>query len=121
MELLEFLPKPLLDGLHAAKRRQARRGSRLHIRAGDAVFPVLRQWKGGFSLDADKAPHLRGLVDLYDGPRHLLQGLIVVSREEDGEIRCEYKSFTRASEAQPVDFWQGENAPRGFLGHIPAE
>ena len=121
MDLLEFLPKPLLDGLHAAKRRQARRGSRLHIRAGEAIFPVLRQWQGGFSLDAEKAPKLRGLVDLYDGPRHLLQGLIVVSCEEDGEIRCEYKCFTRASEAQPVDFWQGENAPRGFLGHIPAE
>lgn len=119
--MLELLPKHLLDGFHAAQRRQARRRSRLHIRVGEAVFPVLRQWPGGFSLDAASAPRLRGLVDLYDGPRHILQGLIVAWVEDADEIRCEFKRATVVSDGPAADFWRGEPGPAGFIGYIPAD
>ena len=125
--MLELLPKDLLDGFRAARRRQARRRSRLHIRVGEAVFPILRQWPGGFSLDATSTPRLRGLVDLYDGPRHILQGLIVAWVETDAgaaeadEIRCEFKHVTFVAEGPAADFWRGEPGPVGFLGYIPAD
>lgn len=43
------------------------------VKAGEAVFPVLRIWDGGFAVAADLVPVLSGLVDLYDGTEHLGQ------------------------------------------------
>jgi len=65
--MLEFLPKEIRDGLAAAKKRDQVRKSRLRVQLGEAVFPILRMWDGGIALDADRTPHLRGLIDVYDG------------------------------------------------------
>ncbi len=89
--------------------------SRLRIRVGDATFPVLKFWDTGFSLDADDAPQLRGLVDLYDGARHLYQCLIVASQEENGQMEYEFKRATAAVDKAPLDFVRDENAPVALL------
>ncbi len=60
----EFLPKEVRDGLDAARRRDRGRKTRLRVHVGEAVFPVLRLWDDGFALDADRAPRLRGIVDV---------------------------------------------------------
>ncbi len=111
----EFLPKEVREGLEMARRRKLRRQSRLRVRIGDAVFPVLRLWEGGFTLDAQEAPPLRGLVDLYDGARHLYQCLIIASQEEDGQVIYEFKRNTAVLDSPPADFVREQGAPVALL------
>lgn len=110
-----FLPKEVQAGLDAARKRDLKKKSRLRVEAGGTSYRVLRFWEKGFSLDAENAPHLRGLVDLYDGSRHIYQCLIVASEEEIGEMRYEFKRNTAAADRAPLDFYRGENAPVALL------
>ena len=111
----EFLPKEVREGLELARKHDLIKKSRLRVRAGDREFPVLRLWETGFSLDADDAPHLRGLVDLYDGAVQMYQCLIVASEEENGELKFEFKRSTAAVDKAPLDFYRDENAPVALL------
>jgi hypothetical protein len=113
--MLEFLPQEIRDGLEAARKRDLRRKSRLRVQVGDAVFPVLRMWDDGLALDAGMAPHLRGLVDVFDGARHICQCLIVASTVENGELVCGFKRVTAVTDRAPLDFWKDENAPVALL------
>lgn len=114
--MLEFLPQEIQEGLAAARRRSMRRKSRLHVQLGDAVFPVLRFWHDGLALDAGLAPaRLRGLVDVYDGPRHVFQCLIVASALEGDELLCEFKRATAVADRAALDYWRGEDLPAGYL------
>lgn len=112
----EFLPKEVREGLEAARKDDLRKKSRLRVHAGEKIYPVLRFWDGGFALDAEDAPHLRGLVDLYNGGVHLYQCLIVASEEEDGEMQFEFKRNTAAVDRAPLDFYRDENAPVALIG-----
>ena len=114
--ILEFLPPEVRAGLDAARLRQNRARSRLRVHVGDAVFPVLRSWTDGFALQAEHAPHLRGLVDLYDGSRHILQCLIVASSVEGGELICEFKRATMITDRAALDYLRDENAPIAYIG-----
>ena len=82
---------------------------------GEAVFPVLRLWEDGLALDASLTPHLRGLVDVYDGATHILQCLIVASEIDAGELVCSFKWATAVTGKAPLDYWRDENAPVGYL------
>jgi hypothetical protein len=105
--MLEFLPTYVREGLEAARKRDLKRKSRLRVQVGDAVFPVLRFWDNGFALDADFSPgKLRGLVDVYDGSRHVI---------DNCELVCDFKRATAVSDRAPLDFWRDENAPVGYL------
>lgn len=108
---MNFLPKEVQEGLDAARKRDMKRKTRMRVKAGDEVYPVLRFEETGFALSIDNAPHLRGLVDLYDGARHLYQCLIVASAQEDDLMVYEFKRATAAQTVAPVDFYQDENAP----------
>lgn len=113
--MLEFLPKEVRDGLQAARLGRARRRSRLRVKVGATEYPVLRLWEDGLALDAGAATHLRGLVDVFDGARHLLQCLIIASEVEAGELICSFKRSTTVTEKAPLDYWRDENAPVGYL------
>jgi hypothetical protein len=114
--MLEFLPKEVREGLEAARKTALRRKSRLRVEVGNAVFPVLRFWDDGFALDADLSPaKLRGLVDVYDGSRHVFQCLIVASGIEGGELVCDFKRATAVTDRAALDFWRDENAPVALL------
>lgn len=110
-----FLPKDVQAGLDAARMRSLKKKSRLRVQSGDRSYKVLRFWAEGFALEAEGAPHLRGLVDLYDGTRHIYQCLIVASEEENGEMRFEFKRNTAVSDKPPLDFYRDENAPVALL------
>lgn len=114
--MTDFLPKEVREGLEAARRAELRKKSHLRVRVGEDVYRVLRFWDGGFALEAETAPHLRGLVDLYNGGVHLYQCLIVASAEEDGEMRFEFKRNTAAVDRAPLDFVRDENAPVALIG-----
>jgi hypothetical protein len=113
--MLNFLSKEVRDGLEQARKSEQRRKSRLRVQVGEAVFPVLRFWHDGMVLDAKLTPQLRGLVDVYDGARHIFQCLIVASVAEGDELICEFKRSTIVNERAPLDFWRDENAPIGYI------
>ena len=115
----EFLPKEVREGLALARKRSLRRRGRLNVRAGDKCIAVIRCWEGGFAVDAGTSLAMRGLVDLYDGGRHLSQCLIVASREDADERVYEFKRATPATGRAPLDYeWQFE--PFGLVTHRPA-
>lgn len=111
----DYLSKDVMAWLEEARRRDRRRRGRLHIQAGADHWPVLRRWEGGFALDARGVAHLRGFVDLYDGPRHLMNCLIVATAVEGDELICTVKSMTPAEDRPPVDFVRDDRAPGGLL------
>lgn len=113
--MLEFLPKEVREGLELARKRDLRKKSRLRVQVGDDFYRVLSLWEDGFSLDLEDAPHLRGLVDVYDGARHLCQCLIVASEAENGIMKYEFKRSTEARDRVPLDFVRDEHAPVALL------
>ncbi len=112
----EYLPKEVRDGLERARKSGLRKKSRMRVRVGDHDFTILRHWNNGFSLDLDDAPNVRGLVDVYDGARHLSQCLIVASAEENGEMVYEFKRATAATEQPALDYEVDADAPVGLIG-----
>ncbi|RMH49696.1 MAG: hypothetical protein D6688_00005, partial [Alphaproteobacteria bacterium] len=74
---MEFFSSELLADLAAARKEQRKRRSRLRVKAGDQYVPVVRIGRESLSVDREDAPRLRGLVDIFEGQRHLYQALIV--------------------------------------------
>ena len=109
------LSKEIQAGLDAARLAGLRKASRLRINVDGQVHPVLRMWKTGFAVAAEDAPHLRGLVDLYDGANHLFQCLIVAGEEEAGEMQYEFKRATAVAQSAALDFEKLANAPAGLI------
>ncbi len=109
------LPEEVLEGLRQARARDHGRKNRLRVQVGDEQFSILRLWEGGFSLDAEAAPHIRGFVDIYDGTRQLYQCLVVCSSLEGGERIYEFKRQTAALEEAPLDYYRDEDAPIALL------
>ena len=114
----EYLPKEVREGLELARKHNLRKKSRMRVKAGERTFTILRHWDSGFALDADDAPRLRGLVDVFDGARHLSQCLIVASEEEAGEMVYEFKRATPHVEVPPKDYEVAENAPVGLIAQL---
>lgn len=112
---MTYLSKEIRAGLEAAQAKKAKRQTRLRVETGNSYYPVLRLWETGFAVDQEGAPNLRGLVDLYDGPRHLYQALIVTSSEGSGERRFEFKRNTSAADQAPLDFVREKPEPIALL------
>ncbi|MCG6883588.1 MAG: hypothetical protein LJE62_07525 [Silicimonas sp.] len=114
----EYLPKDVREGLELARKQKLRKKSRMRVRAGDQVFTILRYWDQGFALDAEDAPNLRGLVDVFDGANHLSQCLIVASEEDGGQMVYEFKRATPHAEKAPLDYEIAENAPMALITRV---
>ncbi len=110
-----FLSKEVQAGIEAAQKLALKKRARLRVSVGEEYYPILTFGTNTFSVDADSAPHMRGLVDIYDGGRHLYQALIVTSQEEAGERIFEFKRNTMAAKGPALDFIVEENAPAGLL------
>lgn len=113
--MTEFLSREMLAEMEAARKQALKKRSRLRIITGDDTYPVLRMLAEGFTLDADQVAHLRGLVDLYDGARHLAQCLIMASDVAGGELVCTMKWTRRNTDVAPLDYARDDNAPVGYL------
>ncbi|WP_238366774.1 hypothetical protein [Mesobacterium pallidum] len=112
-----YVSKEVQAGIDAARRTAKRAAARLRVKTGtDKVYPILRIWDTGFALDAEDAPELRGLVDIYDGARHLRQCLIIASAEAGGEVICDFKRATESHDQPPRDFAVDPAAPVALIG-----
>lgn len=114
----DFLPKEVRAGLDAARRNEQKRRSRLCVHVGGEVFHVLRIWDDGFALDATdgKRPaSMRGFVDIYDGPRHVSECLVVASVAANGEMICDFKRRSPALDRPALDFARGDAPPVALL------
>ncbi len=114
--MYEFLPKAVRQGLEDARKSAMRQKDRLCVHDGDNVYRIRRLWDDGFALDPEGSDKLRGRVDIYDGPRHLYQCLVVNSVVEDGERVFEFKWLTAASDRPALDFVRPDFAPVALLG-----
>jgi len=110
-----FLPQSVRDELAAAQKSARRRRATRVVHVGDEAFPILDMTEDGFSVDLEDAPRLRGLIDIYDGPRHLYQALIVASERAGDVMRYEFKRNTAAATHAPVDFDPPEDQPVALL------
>jgi len=113
--MLEHLPEDIRRGLEAARSRGQRRRSRLCVHVNDAVFPVLRLWETGFAVDARRVPALRGRVDIFDGPRHISQCLIIASEDDGREMIYDFKRATAITDTPVRDYAVDSAAPSGYL------
>ena len=98
-----------------AERAASLRKSRLSVESGGERYRVIRMWSRGFAVDVEDVPQLRGLVDLFDGARHICQALIVADRDDDGERVYEFKRSTAAADTAPLDFERPDHAPIALL------
>jgi hypothetical protein len=109
----DILPDAVREELAAARLRAWRKQATRVVHVGDEAFPILEMTEDGFSVEAATAPRLRGFIDIYDGPRHLYQALIVASEQAGDLMRYEFKRNTVAANRAPVDFEQAKDqAPR---------
>ncbi len=99
-----YLSPEILKGLQAARLRDEKRKSKLRVQSSDQEFRVLSSWDSGFALEDTDHPHLRGVVDLYEGPRHVSHCLIIHSRAENGRIIYEFKRATPPTDRPASDF-----------------
>lgn len=112
---MDYLSREIRAGIDEARKRDLRRRARLRVVVGQEVLPILRFWGEGFALDADEVASLRGLVDIFEGSRHLYQCLIVASEVEAGELICVMKRATAATDRAALDFARDENAPVALI------
>ena len=110
-----FLSKEVHADLNRAQKDKKLKKSRLRVEFNGALVPVLKLWDSGFSMDIEHAPHLRGLVDIFDGSRHLSQCLIIASTEENGEIHFEFKRNTGVTDSAALDYVPPKNRPVALL------
>lgn len=114
----DYFSKEMREGLAQARKLAQKKNARLRVHIGDETYPVLRVWDNGFALDAEDAPHMRGLVDLYEGSHHAAQCLVIASEEERGEMRYEYKRNTQHPDRPPLDFAREDDAPVALIEHM---
>jgi hypothetical protein len=110
-----FLPKEVREGLNLARKRDAMKKSRLKVLIGDDSFPIRSFGDRDFTLAVEDTPHLRGLVDIFDGGRHLYQALIVTAALDGPEMRYEFKRMTAARDVPPLDYDRNAAAPVALL------
>jgi hypothetical protein len=113
--MLEHLPDDVREGLERARKRASARSRRLALHLGDAVFPILRLWDNGFAVDAGRIGALRGFVEVHEGPRLILTGLIQATEVQDGELICTFKRVTVASDRAALDYEVETEQPAGLL------
>ena len=102
--MLEYLPAEIRDELQGAKLRQGSRRRRLSLHQGDMVFSIRRMWTDGFSLALADVTQLRGLVEIHEGPRHILTCLINAAEIDGDELLCSFKRASKVQERAALDY-----------------
>lgn len=112
---MAYLSEFVQAGLDNARRKAERKKSRLSVHVGDDVFPIRQFSETGFVVDIKRAPQLRGLVDIYDGPKHLSRALIIAAEEDGDDMRYEFKRETVMTDTPIRDFAADVPELSGYL------
>ncbi len=118
--MTDYISPELAKALRNARADAMRTSRRLKVAVGEAQYPLLRPWGGGFSLDIADAPKLRGMVDVYDGAKHLMHCLIIAAEEDSGTMLYEFKRAQEVHDSPPLDYARDENAPIALIAQAPA-
>ena len=110
-----YLSKEVQQSLDEARAQRKRKKARYRVQFDGSMYPVLKLWDTGFSLGAEAAPYMRGLVDLFEGSNHFSRCLIIASDEQDGEVKFEFKRSTPPTDKAALDFARRPNAPVALL------
>lgn len=111
-----YLPKEVRQGLDQARASAARKSKRrLRVQVGPEAYSILDFAEDAFTLKAEGAPHLRGLVNIFEGSEHLYQALIVTAALEGPNMRYEFKRMTRAQDKVPLDYARAADAPVALI------
>lgn len=113
--MIEFMPKDVVDHLAQARLAEETKKTRLRVAVGDDMIPLVRLTSTHFAISKELAPRLRGLVDIYDGSRHLYQALVVASSFDGDAVVFEFKRSTATSTGPALDFERDEAAPVALL------
>ncbi|MFA9229951.1 MAG: hypothetical protein RIR95_1568 [Pseudomonadota bacterium] len=113
--MLEFLPADVAETLRIAQTAKLTRRSRLRVRVGAREFPIVKLWDEGLIIDASHTTHLHGLVDVFDGSRHILECLIIASSVEHGQLICGFKRSTMVTENPALDYFRDPDKPIALL------
>ena len=113
--MLEHLPAEVREGLERARKRSSARSRRLALHIRGAVFPILRLWDGGFSVDAARLPALRGFAEIHEGPRLMMTCLIMAAEVSEGELICTFKRATPVLDRAALDYEVEVDPPRALL------
>lgn len=116
---LYYLPEEVRAGLAAARARDRKvTGGRLRVQMGEIWYPIHSFDDTGFEITLDAmagGPMLRGLVDIYKGPR-MIRSVLIIAREPDGEtMRYDFKRTTAPRTQAPLDYERTGDAPAGFI------
>lgn len=113
----EYLPKDIRDQIAAAQIGGRRHRATRVVHIGDEAFAILEMTDRGFAVRAEGTPRLRGLIDIFEGPRHLYHALIVAASREGDLMRYDFKRNTQAVTEAPVDFERAEARPVALLSN----
>ena len=110
-----YLSIEIQRSLYQARAQHKRKRVRYRVQFDGSIYPVLQLWDTGFSLGAEVAPHMCGLVDSFEGSNHFSRCLIIASDEQDGEIKFEFKRSTTPIDKAALDSARRPNAPVALL------
>lgn len=114
-----FLAERVASALSEARLEKAVRRSRYRVVVDEQTYPIIKIDDRGFSIAAEKAPSMRGYVDIYDGPHHIGRQLVVLASHGGGEAVYEYK-LQSAECAAPADYVRSREAVAGVLTGPPS-
>ena len=106
-------------GVAAHPRDRRRNGvsrPRLRLKSAGRTIDVVEAWADGFSIDSNGPQPQRGIVDLFDGARHIRHGLIYQTGADEAHVTFAFKSAHDPRMAQPCDFARAEDGPVALIG-----
>ena len=99
-----YLSKDLMASVTESRAPVTARRQRFFIVSNGRRLPLMGLSDTGFSVDADAAGWLRGLVELYEGDALIGWCLVCSAGVEKDLHRFEFKRMTRCDATAPVDF-----------------
>ncbi|MEM7490275.1 MAG: hypothetical protein AAF390_14230 [Pseudomonadota bacterium] len=112
----QHLSAEVREGLDRARSIERRKtGGKMRVQVGEAWYPIRAFDETGFEVALDDTPHLRGLVEIHDGPRMVRSALIVAGMPDGDRMRYEFKRATVIRETAPLDYVRTGEAPVGYL------
>lgn len=93
-----ILPGQVLSELERGRRTGRRKRTRHLVVAGTRQHPIVELSEGGFVIEADGLPHLRGYVEIMRGDERISRRLAQFAWARDGLVGYEFKHDANARE-----------------------